>query len=69
MSEHAEAVLFSNGVTSVEVRCWSCGHTVELTPDKLPGGITRHDFERKAKCRCGKGWPQIKQFPKLLSRW
>ncbi len=48
MPEHSEALLFSRGVTSVEVRCWSCGHTVELTTDKLPSGILRHDFERRA---------------------
>lgn len=69
MSDQSEALLFSHGVTSVEVRCWSCGHTVVLTPENLPLGITRHDFERRSKCKCGKGWPQMKQLPKLLSRW
>jgi hypothetical protein len=69
MPEKPEALLFPTGVTSVKVRCWSCGHTVELTPDKLPQGITHHDFERRAKCKCGTGWPQVKQLPKLLSRW
>ena len=69
MPEHSEAVLFPSGVTSVEVRRWSCGHTAEFTPDTLPVGIKRHDFERRAKCKCGTGWPQVKQLPKLLSRW
>ncbi len=68
MSQQTQDRLFPHGVTHIEVRCWSCGHTVELTPDQLPKGITRHDFERRAKCKCGTGWPHLKQFPKLLSR-
>ena len=68
MPGHSDALLFSRGVTSVEVRCWSCGHTVELTPEKFQKGITRRDFERRAKCRCGKGWTHVNQLPKLLSR-
>ena len=68
MPEHLKDLLFSSGVTHVEVRCWSCGHTVQLTPNKVPKNITRHNFEKRAKCRCGTGWPHIKQIPKLLSR-
>jgi len=69
MPDQPQDLLFSAGVTHVEVRCWSCGHSVELTPEHVPMGITRHDFERRAKCKCGTGWPHIRQVPKLLSRW
>lgn len=36
MPENSEAIPFTRGVTSYEVRCWSCGYAVVPTPEKLP---------------------------------
>lgn len=66
---HTPDLLFPPGCTHIEVRCWSCGHTVELRPDQVQAGLTQHDFERRAKCRCGVGWPQVARFPKVVKTW
>lgn len=49
MSKLTEDPLFPPGRSHIEVRCWSCGHSVEMQPDRLPAGISQHDFERRAK--------------------
>ena len=59
-------LLFAPGVTSIQVKCWDCGHTVVMTPDHVPAGLTDHEFEKRAVCRCGTGWPQITKYPKKM---
>jgi len=59
--------LFSPYITHIEVRCWECGHTVVRRPGDVPIGITQHEFERRAVCKCGTGWPQVSRFPKKPS--
>jgi hypothetical protein len=61
--------LFPAYATHIEVTCWKCGHTATLTPDQVPMGITEHEFSRRAKCKCGTGWPQIMAFPKIARSW
>lgn len=56
--------LFGAGTTHIEVKCWACGHSVTLMPQDVPPGITDYDFERRAICRCGTGWPYVVRFPK-----
>jgi len=56
--------LFKQGTTHIEVTCWSCGHSVMLKPEDVPKGITDYDFEKRATCRCGTGWPYVVKFPK-----
>jgi hypothetical protein len=56
--------LFPPGTVYVEVECWACSHRVELTPDKLPTGIIKADFERRAVCKCGTDWPRVTRYPK-----
>ena len=57
-------LLFGPRVTHVEVKCWDCSHTVTLKADDVPYEITGHQFEKRAVCRCGTGWPQVTKFPK-----
>jgi len=57
-------LLFTPGVTFIEVRCWECSHTVMMKPNEVPEGITAHQFEKRAVCECGTGWPQITKYPK-----
>jgi len=59
--------LFSPGITHVEVRCWSCGHTVTRKRDQLPEGLTQHQFERRAVCKCGTDWLQVTRYPRKAS--
>ena len=59
--------LFASETTHIEVRCWSCGHTVTRKRDQLPEGLTQHQFERRAVCKCGTGWPQVTRFPRKKS--
>ena len=56
--------LFQTGTTHIEVKCWACGHSVTLRPSDLPDGITDYDFEKRATCKCGAGWPYVTKFPK-----
>lgn len=56
--------LFRAGVTHIEVTCWSCGHSLTFRPADVPDGITDYDFEKRATCRCGTGWPYVTKFPK-----
>jgi len=61
--------LFHPSTTHIEVRCWKCENVTEFRPDQLPKGITQHDFEQRAKCRCGANWPEVVRLPKPKSRW
>lgn len=56
--------LFQAGTTHIEVTCWSCAHIVTLKPEDVPAGITDYDFEKRAICQCGTGWPYVVKFPK-----
>tara|TARA_Y100001001_G_C7984819_1_gene300758 strand:+ start:1335 stop:1577 length:243 start_codon:yes stop_codon:yes gene_type:complete len=56
--------LFLPGITHVEVKCWDCGHLVTRLPSDMPDGITQHEFERRAVCKCGTGWPQVARHPR-----
>lgn len=56
--------LFQTGTTHIEVKCWACGQGVTLRPPDLPDGITDYEFEKRATCRCGTGWPYVTKFPK-----
>lgn len=38
--------LFEAGNTHIEVKCWSCGHSVTLMPQDVPPGIKDYDFEK-----------------------
>lgn len=69
MSTQPNDPLFPPGCTHIEVKCWSCGHAVEFRPDQLPDGMERHDFESRAKCKCGVGWPHVTQLPKVRRSW
>lgn len=37
---------------------------VTLKPEDVPEGITDYDFEKRATCSCGTGWPYVVKFPK-----
>lgn len=56
--------LFSAESTHIEVKCWSCGHCVTLKPGDVQEGMTDCEFEKRATCRCGTGWPYVSKFPK-----
>lgn len=57
-------LLFSPGTEYVEIKCWDCGHAVIRRPHELPLGITAHQFEKRAICQCGTGWPQTTRYPR-----
>lgn len=58
--------LFQARTTHIEVTCWACGHGVTLRQGDVPEGITDHEFEKRATCRCGTGWPYVVKFPKKV---
>lgn len=58
------AQLLPAGTTHIEVTCWSCGRNATLKPGDVPDGITVYEFEHRAICRCGMGWPYVTKFPK-----
>lgn len=57
-------LLFAPGVMKIQVKCWDCGHIVVMTSDQVPDRITEHEFEKRAVCKCGTGWPQVVKLPK-----
>ncbi|MFG6535287.1 hypothetical protein ACGYK5_15765 [Sulfitobacter sp. 1A16787] len=58
--------LFLPGITHVEVKCWDFGRLITRLPSDMPDGITQHEFERRAVCKCGTGWPQVTRHPRKV---
>ena len=58
--------LFSPVIKYIDVFFWEFGHTMILKPEQVPAGISQHELERRAVCRCGTGWPQVTRFPKKI---